>query len=293
MPRQSLATPKRFSNRWTEGTRPACRRFLWWSTALLRSTRHQARSGARDRRRAERDCGPSGRSVRDGHGPVRNVGSHAGSLAVRWYAPGRDAGCRPEQSAWLLGAAQNHLSQRNNSATQRQRRVRPVTAPAGGRCVRRRREGRLHRRDPGVSHHAASRATRGHQGPADNAAVRHVVPGGASGRIRHRGRDRGAPPSGGHPVVVGARSNLAGARECLVAEKNLLAERRTRAVPVRPALRPRHRPGLDSKRSRPTTALPSKAITPTTTSNSPGGRMRRLPPGSGDRCPRRTRKPVR
>jgi hypothetical protein len=59
-----------------------------WSTALLRRTRHQARSCARDRRRrGDRVCGPSGHSVRDGLRPVRNVGAHAGSLAVRWYLP--------------------------------------------------------------------------------------------------------------------------------------------------------------------------------------------------------------
>ena len=95
-----------------------------------------------------------------------------------------------------------HLND-SNPVPPRQRRVRPVTAPAGGRCVRRRREGRLHRRDRGVSHHAAGRAARGHQGPQDNAAVRRVVRGGASGRTRRRGRDCGAPPAGGHRVGCG------------------------------------------------------------------------------------------
>ena len=45
--------------------------------------------------------------------------------------------------------------------------------------------------------------------------------------------------------------------------------------------------------SRPTTARPSKIIAPTMMSNSAGGRAKDFPLGSGERCRRRTRRPVR
>ena len=181
---------------------------------------------------ADRDCGAPGHSFRDGHGPVRNVGAHPGSLVVRRYAPGRASGRQPGQSARLLGAARKRSCSTKQSCTATAALVRPDTATAGGGCARRRTEGRLHRRDPGVSHDVAGRAARGHQGTEDNGAIRHVVRGGASGRIRHRGGDCGAPPAGGQSRRL-RRSDRASPElsSALWLKYNLLAERHTRALP--------------------------------------------------------------
>ena len=55
--------------------------------------------------------------------------------------------------------------------------------------------------------------------------------GGASSRIRRRGRDCGAPPARGQRVVPGKLSNVAGALECLVVEIQSAGRRDTRGLP--------------------------------------------------------------
>ena len=70
--------------------------------------------------------------------------------------------------------------------------------------------------------------------PRITAAVRHVVRGGASGRIRHRGRDCGTPPAGGHGVACGACDAQRASPElssALWLKYTLLAERHTRGLP--------------------------------------------------------------
>jgi hypothetical protein len=76
-------------------------------------------------------------------------------------------------------------------------------------------EGRLRRRDRGISHQAAGRVAHGHQGAEGDVAARRVVRGGAFGRIRHPGRDCDAPRQEAIASFAGAPSSLAEALECL------------------------------------------------------------------------------
>ena len=54
--------------------------------------------------------------------------------------------------------------------------------------------------------------------------------GSAYGWIQRHGRDCGAPPTGGHRVVCGGRSSLAGYLECLMVEIQSAGRKRTRAA---------------------------------------------------------------
>ncbi len=188
-------TSRRFSNSGTDGVGLACcRAILWWTSVFLRRTRHRARIHACDPSRTDRDARPPSRSVRAGLWPVRNFCAHAGSLAVRRYSPARAVGRQLGKSARLLGATCGHPSQRSNPAPSRQLRVRSDAARAGGRRVQRRKERSVRRQDQGVSRNVAGCAADGHQGTEDDGAVWRVVRGGASGRLRRRGRGCGASP---------------------------------------------------------------------------------------------------